>query len=69
MGMNTLTRSGIRYAVELPTYAKDADEAIDWCREQYGEPSLITGRWMPLQFTIQFRDKKDRDWFVLRWGL
>ena len=66
--MNTLTRSGIRYAVELPQYAEDADNAIAWCEEQYGPPNLMHGRWMPLQFTIQFRNKQDPDWFVLRWG-
>lgn len=66
--MNTLIRSGIRYAADLPEYATEADDAIAWCEEQYGKPGF-NERWMPLQFTIQFRDKKDRDWFILRWGL
>lgn len=65
--MNTLTRKGIRYAAELPESATDADAAIAWCQEQYGEPGLAE-RWMCLSFTVQFRDKRDRDWFILRWG-
>lgn len=66
--MNMLTRSGIRYSAELPHYAIDADDAIAWCEEQYGPPSLLNGRWYPLEFTIQFADKKDRNWYLLRWG-
>lgn len=65
--MNALTRSGIRYAVDIPQYAEDADAAIAWCHEQYGEPGFKE-RWMCLEYTIQFRDKRDRDWFFLRWG-
>lgn len=55
--------SGIRYAVNNP-----GPEAIKWCRDSFGKPALI-GRWMALRYTIQFRYKSDRDWFVLRWGL
>jgi hypothetical protein len=64
--MNTLTRSGIKYAVEYP----DADytEVVDWCRENFGEPNIINGRWFALEYTIQFATRRDRDWFYLRWG-
>lgn len=58
-------RSGIRYAADLPK--ADYTEVINWLREHYGEPGFKE-RWMPLDFTVQFRDKKDRDWFFLRWG-
>lgn len=60
--------SGVRYAVELPSSTNDINEVLKWCENHYGPPALITGRWMPLEFTIQFKEKKDRDWFILRWG-
>ena len=66
--MTTLTRSGIRYAVEFPkARADDTTDVLSWCRDNYGEPGFKE-RWMPLDWTIQFRDRRDRDWFVLRWG-
>lgn len=66
--MNTLTRSGIRYAVEFPqARAGDTTDVLAWCQQQYGEPGF-TQRWMALEYTIQFRERRDRDWFVLRWG-
>ena len=40
-------------------------ESIQWCREVFGEPNL---RYAVLRWTIQFRYRKDRDWYVLRWG-
>ena len=64
--MNTLIRSGIRYGVEYPNKVTK-QEVINWCSEHYGAPGF-KNRWMLLDWTIQFRDKKDRDWFLLRWG-
>lgn len=58
-----VNKSGIRYAADIPGW-----EAIKWCREHFGEPSLVNGRWMALRHTIQFRYQSDRDWFILRWS-
>lgn len=64
--MNVMTRSGIRYSAEFPN--ADYTEVIHWLKDNFGEPDLIKGRWFPLEFTIQFATKRDRDWFFLRWG-
>jgi hypothetical protein len=66
VAMNTMTRSGIRYAADYPKSTAQY-EVLAWCRHQYGEPGFLE-RWMALDWTIQFRDKRDRDWFFLRWG-
>lgn len=53
------------YAAE---YARDnRDEILKWCEDHFGPEGLIDHRWAALEFTIQFRDKKDRDWYILRW--
>ena len=66
--MNTLTRSGIRWAVEFPqARANDKTNVLEWCKDTFGEPGFRE-RWMALEYTIQFRDKRDRDWYILRWG-
>lgn len=66
--MNTLTRSGIRYAADYPSRSSGShEEVMEWCTEQFGQPGF-QNRWMALDWTIQFREKKDRDWFFLRWG-
>ena len=57
------THSGTRYHVE-----NKGDESVAWCEEVFGKPKFANnGRWFPLVFTIMFRDKKDRDWYILRW--
>lgn len=66
MTNNVMVRSGIRYGVEFPKNCYK-QEILEWCRENYGEPGF-KARWMHLDWTIQFRDKKDRDWYFLRWG-
>lgn len=53
---------GLRHAADLK-----GPESIRWCTENFGESGPLVGRWMPLQFTIQFRDRKDRDWYLLKW--
>jgi hypothetical protein len=66
--MNTLTHTGIRWGVEFPkARVGERTDILVWCRETFGEPGFRK-RWMPLDYTIQFRDKKDRDWYMLRWG-
>jgi hypothetical protein len=56
--------SGIRYSVVLDIN----DEIISWCEQQFGMPSILGGRWFALEFSIQFREESDRNWFLLRWG-
>lgn len=63
---NVLLRGGIRYAVAWPPgYSRN--EVEDWCRELYGSSGLFE-RWFPMDYTIQFRNKADRNWFLMRWG-
>ena len=59
-------RSGIRYAAEFPRSVPRSD-ILAWCTENYGEPGF-RARWMALDYTIQFKEEKDRFWFVARWG-
>ena len=69
-------KSGIiyapRYAASYPYNAqqsgKEQDEIKQWCRDNFGEPNLIHGKWYPLVFTIQFAIEADRNWFLLRWS-
>lgn len=63
--MNIQTRSGIKWAVLLPTDRRE--EILEWCRQTFGEPNMIGGRWFPLEYTIQFSDQKDRNWYRMRW--
>ena len=54
---------------------EDNNEVLEWCTQQFGpaprKPDAWT-RWTaqnhlpPVQ--IRFRDQKDYNWFVLRWG-
>lgn len=61
---------GIRYAAELPTTrTANIAEVLKWCEEHYGPPSIMNGRWVALDYTVQFKERKDRDWFILRWGM
>jgi len=64
MRENTVVKSGLRYSAYI-----NGPESIEWCRQSFGEPGPLTsGRWAALQYTIQFRDRKDRDWYQLRWS-
>jgi hypothetical protein len=66
VNLNTLRPSGIRYGVNWPTNVAQ-EEVIDWCNEHFGPPGF-TNRWMYLEYTVQFRQQADRNWFVLRWA-
>lgn len=58
-------------------YTADANledwvDVIDWCREQFGlspkNPDAWC-RWFTRELgTVNFRDEKDYNWFLLRWG-
>jgi hypothetical protein len=65
--MNTLTPLGIRWGVEFPrARAGKPTDVLEWCRDNFGEPGFRQ-RWWTFDYTIQFRDKRDRDWYILRW--
>ena len=61
------------YEAKLP---KDGQGAHNWCIENFGpEPkypdawSRWTNRWTNnYNSTFRFRDQKDYNWFILRWG-
>ena len=65
--LNTLTRSGIRWGAPWP---KNADRQVvaDRCTKQWGEPGIFK-EWSPLEYSVQFREEKDRTLFLLRWGV
>ena len=51
---------------------EDYEEVVAWCTEQFGprprRPDAWT-RWVDIHIDrIRFRDEKDYNWFVLRWG-
>jgi hypothetical protein len=55
-------------AVRLPEKL-NREEAFIWCYKNFGKPGFLSDRrWAPLEFTIQFRDKKDAMWFKIKWG-
>jgi hypothetical protein len=63
--------SKLSYAVEYPGGGHcehTAEGLFEWCEQQFGPHDLINGRWEPLEYTIQFKYRKDRDWFLLRWA-
>jgi hypothetical protein len=52
-----------------PEYYNDVR---DWCREHFGSEDQFPNAWSRWQHRyedrIYFRDAKDYNWFVLRWG-
>ncbi len=50
----------------------DYDAVIAWCTEQFGpRPKRMDAwtRWCDIHIDrIRFRDEKDYQWFILRWG-
>jgi hypothetical protein len=43
----------------------------DWCKEQFGphpQRPDAWSRWYVSHTKVYFRDQKDHNWFVLRWG-
>jgi hypothetical protein len=51
---------------------EDYDAVIAWCTEQFGPRPLVPDAWTRWHNTyidqIQFRDKADYEWFILKWG-
>jgi hypothetical protein len=64
--IQALRPSGIRYSVNWPKNVTRA-EVIAWCKDHFGPPGF-TNRWMHLEYTIQFRQQEDRNWYVLKWS-
>ena len=58
-----------RYSAILPHH-KMRSEIKDWCFNAFGPSAGISkdSRWFMLDYTVQFRYEKDRNWFLLRWG-
>lgn len=46
-------------------------QRLDWCEEVFGpqpkNPDAWT-RWYTMHTLLRFRDKKDYEWFILKWG-
>ena len=65
--LNTLTRAGILLGAPWPNNV-DRQEVKAWCIKQWGEPGIFK-EWSPLEYSVQFREEKDRTLFLLRWGV
>ena len=58
----------MRYAANIP-YSSSKEELREWCTNTFGpSTSLITSRWFMLDYTVQFKEEKDRNWFLIRWS-
>jgi hypothetical protein len=57
------------YESKLP---RDGQAAFNWCVKQFGPEPKNTDAWSRWYFnvdrTFRFRDAKDYEWFLLRWG-
>ena len=57
------------YEAKLP---RDQPAAFAWCVKQFGPEPTNTDAWTRWYFnvdrTFRFRDAKDYEWFMLRWG-
>jgi len=57
------------YEAKVP---KDQQAAFAWCVKQFGPEPKHTDAWTRWYFnvdrTFRFRDAKDYEWFLLRWG-
>ena len=50
---------------------QDWEDALDWAKEQFGQKPKnpdAWSRWYTGLCSITFRDEKDYNWFILRWG-
>jgi hypothetical protein len=50
----------------------DYTDVVHWCREQFGphpcKPDAWSRWYHKYEDKIHFRDEKDYNWFMLRWG-
>jgi hypothetical protein len=60
------------YVADLFNKGYVMDEVRNWCVEQYGPQDHNPDAWSRwtnnMNSTFRFRDEKDYNWFVLRWG-
>jgi hypothetical protein len=53
--------------------SRDQQAAFAWCVKQFGPEPTNTDAWTRWYFnvdrTFRFRDAKDYEWFLLRWGV
>jgi hypothetical protein len=64
------------YSTDMPIdamwqYSVEYNEIIEWCTEQFGpHPTQqdAWSRWWVGLGVINFRDERDCQWFILRWG-
>jgi hypothetical protein len=51
---------------------KNVDAALDWCEQHFGLEPNHPDAWSRWYFNVdrkfRFRDEKDYEWFLLRWG-
>jgi hypothetical protein len=65
--------SGARYLTVHPNNGASWNEMMEWMVETFG-PSAHDGVWTPgmrwyaNNAKFWFRNQKDLDWFILRWG-
>lgn len=72
---------GSRYYTVKPEFVTDTftpvgmewDGMVSWCVETYGpapEQGIFEpgGRWYVNNAKFWFREQKDMEWFILRWG-
>lgn len=66
-----------KYQFSRQWYVADFDwvhkgEVLEWCRQQFGPHPLNPDAWSrwvnKYSEKIHFRDERDYQWFVLRWG-
>lgn len=60
------------YEADLFNKGYRMDEVREWCVEQFGPQDHNPDAWSrwtnSMNSTFRFRDQKDYQWFVLRWG-
>ena len=60
--------TGLQYAAPLP-YRADRAEVKQWCTDTFGPADkIINSRWYMFDYTVQFSNENDRNWFQLRWA-
>ena len=65
-------RKGQHYYTAKPGLARPWQDIVAWCILMYGPPSGSKNRWHRNDIVkggkLWFRDKKDLEWFVLKWN-
>ena len=58
----------MKYSAPIPR--GQFNDVVDWCRNNFGEPSWneYNGRWGQLGNEFIFSNEAERNWFLLRWS-